>query len=188
MEILIKKEHFLQMPWKNGQGVTQEIDIFPENADFSKGDFHWRLSSAEIKSDTSFSQFPGYDRHLVVLSKDGIRLNERVLSPLDVYSFHGEDLIQCSLLAGPIVDLGIIYRRDLYSCEMKILTVFQNEKIFFGEGIHYLKSISATMVVNSVSVISDEVYKIEGSEIADIQCATYPLQILKISIVMKSAK
>ncbi len=188
MEIILKKEHFRQMPWKNGQGMTQEIDIFPEGADLAKVDFHWRLSSAEIKSDNVFSNFPGYDRHLIVLSGEGLKLNQQSLLPLKVHSFHGEDSIQCSLIGGVVVDLGIIYRRNIYHCDMQIVTLNQDEKLFFGDGIHYLKTISGSIVFNSVLVNTDEVLKIEGNEIFDIQATNYPIQILKISITMKSAK
>ncbi len=185
MEMILKKEHFRQMPWKNGQGVTQEIDIFPGGSDFAKSDFHWRLSSAEIKADNIFSSFPGYDRHLIVLSGDGLRLNQNLLLPLQVHSFRGEDAVQCSLLGGSVVDLGIIYRRDLYTCEMKIVTLAHSEKIFFGDGIHYLKSLTEPIRVNSESLNTDEVLKIEGNEIAEIQGIGYPIRVLKISIVMK---
>lgn len=185
MEMILKKEHFRQMPWKNGQGVTQEIDVFPVGSDYTKGDFHWRLSSAEVNADTTFSRFPGYDRHLIVLSGDGLRLNQHSLLPLQVHSFQGEDVIQCSLLGGGVVDLGIIYRRDLYTCEMKIVTFAHSEKIFFGDGIHYLKSLTAPIRVNSDSLNTDDILKVEGNEIAEIQGTGYPIQVLKISIGMK---
>ena len=51
------------MPWKNGGGVTSELARSPQ-AD----EFDWRLSVAEVATDGPFSQFPGIDRLLVLLS------------------------------------------------------------------------------------------------------------------------
>jgi len=41
---------FVPKPWKNGLGVTREIHIHPEGANFETDDFLWRLSSADVTS------------------------------------------------------------------------------------------------------------------------------------------
>ena len=68
---LITRKQFKVMPWKNGAGTTAEIAIEPAGADFREGKFAWRLSSARIEDENQFSQFPGYDRILTVLSGEG---------------------------------------------------------------------------------------------------------------------
>ncbi|MFB9375967.1 HutD family protein [Kineococcus gynurae] len=55
-------------PWRNGSGTTRELHR----------DEDWRLSVAEIGGPATFSEFPGFDRTLVVargaveLSVDGV--------------------------------------------------------------------------------------------------------------------
>jgi environmental stress-induced protein Ves len=81
MKKIIRPEQFKIMPWKNGLGITKQIRISPENSDFSKGDFHWRLSSAEITDKNTFSQFAGYNRRLTIISGAGLILNGQKLLP-----------------------------------------------------------------------------------------------------------
>ncbi|OYZ18622.1 MAG: hypothetical protein B7Y39_13290 [Bdellovibrio sp. 28-41-41] len=185
METVIKKDQFREMPWKNGLGSTQEIDIVPSHTDFTKGEFQWRLSSAVIKTANTFSPFPGYDRLLVVLSGQGLKLNGSVLLPLVVHAFSGEEKIECTLVDGDVVDMGIIYKRDQYRCDMEIISVNQNTKLFFCDGVHYIKSISDGITIDGIRLKAEEVLKIEGSEIADVEVADSPKLILKISVHLR---
>mgnify|MGYP001336703773 CR=1 FL=1 len=185
METVIKKDQFREMPWKNGLGSTQEIDIVPSHTDFTKGEFQWRLSSAVIKTANTFSPFPGYDRLLIVLSGQGLKLNGSILSPLSVHAFSGEDEVECTLVEGDVVDMGIIYKRDQYRCDMQVITVNQNTKLFFGDGVHYIKGISEGITIDGIRLNAEEVLKIEGSEIAEIEIVDSPKQILKISVHLK---
>lgn len=185
MKTLIKKNQFREMPWKNGLGVTQEIDITPANAELSKGDFHWRLSSAFVKTTNTFSQFIGYDRILIVLSGEGIKLNDTILTPLMIHSFSGEEKIECSLLGGEVIDLGIIYNRDLYRCNMKIMSICEGTKLHFENGIHYLKGISDGIAIDGITLSKEDVLKIEGLESIDAQLTNGTTQLLIISIDSK---
>ena len=119
----IKKSDQLVMPWKNGQGSTAQIDIIPEGAIFSDGSFRWRLSSATVSGTGSFSQFPGCDRWLVVLSGQGLLLNGETFGPFTPLKFAGEEVIECDLIKDEVVDLGIIYHRDHVHAEMKVLQI-----------------------------------------------------------------
>lgn len=186
METIIKKNQFREMPWKNGLGVTQEIDIHPYHADFTKSDFHWRLSSALVKTENYFSPFPGYDRLLIVIDGKGLKLNGNVLPPLTVYSFSGDEKIECSLVDGDVTDLGIIFKRDLYKCDMHLVTLTQNAKTFFDNGVHYIKCISGCIKIDGIILEAEEFLKIEGSEIADVEPQESPAQFLKISIRLKN--
>lgn len=185
METVIKKDQFREMPWKNGLGITQEIDIFPSHSDFTKGDFHWRVSSAVIKTANTFSQFPGYDRLLTVLSGAGLRLNGSLLGPLEIQEFPGEEKIECTLIDGLVADMGIIYKRDMYRCDMQIVSISQNTKFFFGEGVHYIKGVSGEISVAGTELASEDVLKIEGSEIIEIDAVNPSTQLLKISLYLK---
>lgn len=114
MITLIPQSHYQNMPWKNGLGVTAQIDIAPT----SEGQYLWRLSSATVSGAGPFSIFPGCDRWLAVFKGEGLILNGEMLPPLKTLNFSGETPIECTLVEGPVVDLGLIYRRDKVTASM----------------------------------------------------------------------
>lgn len=105
-----------QLPWKNGKGVTLELAIAPPDADLST--FEWRISSARVESAGPFSDYPGIDRSLGLLSGAGLRLNlpEQISLELDshtpVVAFPGELDVQAELLDGPVQDFNLMSRRN----------------------------------------------------------------------------
>ncbi len=114
------------MPWKNGGGITHEMFIFPEDAALEKGDFVWRLSSANVAEAGPFSTFPGYDRVLFLLSGNGMDVtvngkNVPLRSPFDMLRFRGEHAASCALNNGPVTDFNIFCRRDTLTCEYRQL-------------------------------------------------------------------
>jgi environmental stress-induced protein Ves len=103
------------VPWKNGGGVTREIAAGPVNA--SMADFAWRVSLAEVAADGPFSAFPDVDRTLTVVEGAGMDLTvggERRLvdSRFVPRDFRGDVRTDCRLLAGPVVNLNVMWRRD----------------------------------------------------------------------------
>lgn len=137
---LIKSSEYVVMPWKNGQGVTSQIDIFPKEATFPSKDFHWRLSSARVQSSGPFSQFPGCDRYLSVLQGEGLILNETSIGPNEVFNFPGEDLIFGKLINETVIDLGIIFRRDTVQAAMisESIPAGQTRELILDYDVNYL--------------------------------------------------
>ncbi len=127
------------MPWKNGLGITSQIDIYPQDAAFPGEDFLWRVSSASVQSDNPFSQFPGCDRLLAVFSGDGLNLNGQALTPSQIIYFKGEDKIQGDLLGGPVLDIGIIFRRDKVRAAMTFSKALpgQTQDLKLNHETHY---------------------------------------------------
>lgn len=107
--------------WKNGKGKTRQVAIYPHEATLAENNFLWRLSSATIMGDNSFSHFPGFDRWLIVWKGDGLLLNGKTLEPHSPLHFKGEDEITCSLIKEQVTDLGLIYSRAMCKAETKIL-------------------------------------------------------------------
>ena len=111
------------MPWKNGQGTTFQVEIYPQGSSLSQLNFDYRISMALVSNDNEFSAFIGMKRVLTVIDGSGICFNEKVINPLDIIEFDGEEKI----LSGPIVsgesnlDLGIIYNPRLVNCKMELL-------------------------------------------------------------------
>lgn len=105
------------MPWKNGLGVTAEIDRVPGG----NGPYLWRFSQASIGSDAPFSIFPGYDRWLAVWRGDSIFLNDRKVACLEPVRFSGDENILCRLAGSPVQDVGLIFDRYKVSAEMSVV-------------------------------------------------------------------
>lgn len=105
------------MPWKNGLGITAEIDRVPEGDDRVL----WRFSQASVTADGPFSNFPGYDRWLAVWQGDSIFLNDRSVSLLDPIRFSGDENIFCKLVGAPIKDVGLIFDRSKVNATMNVV-------------------------------------------------------------------
>ena len=182
MKRLILKSAFKSSVWKNGLGTTKEIQIYPPGADFKNDDFQWRVSMALVNSDNSFSQFKGFDRHLMVLSGDGFKLNSYTIKSFDIYSFKGEDPIFCSLISGPVEDLGVIYDRNLYRCSMVVHSLKSSQEIAFETGVHFVKVLSDGITIDNAPIDKENILKIEGPESINIVSDSSAKQIVVISI------
>lgn len=76
-------------------GVTTQLAIWPEGADYASRRFDWRISSAIVEeAESTFTKLPGIHRHLMLLS-GGIELTHeslgtKTMKPLaDVSEFEG---------------------------------------------------------------------------------------------------
>lgn len=70
---ILPEEAYRRTPWKNGNGVTEDILLLPTGA--SHEDFDIRISRASIVSEAPFSAFPGIDRTITRLSENALILN-----------------------------------------------------------------------------------------------------------------
>ena len=105
-------------PWKNGGGSTTEIAIEPPDASLER--FDWRISMARVASDGPFSEFPGIDRTLAVISGNGLQLSIDGKPPAtldrgaDPIQFPGDVATSARLSSGEITDLNVMSRRTRY--------------------------------------------------------------------------
>ncbi|MEU9283898.1 HutD family protein [Streptomyces sp. NPDC048275] len=102
------------VPWKNGGGVTREIVGSPEGAGMD--DFAWRVSLADVGADGPFSAFDGVERILTLVEGAGMDLTvggaRRIVDTRYVpQNFPGDLPTDCRLLAGPVVNLNVMWRR-----------------------------------------------------------------------------
>ena len=89
---IYKSENFMQSRWTGG--TTTQLAIFPEDANYLKRNFIWRLSTATCDlEETTFSKLPDYDRVLMVLKGDVVLAHQDVrvtrLSELEQDRFDG---------------------------------------------------------------------------------------------------
>ncbi|MEW1611864.1 MULTISPECIES: HutD family protein [unclassified Streptomyces] len=109
------------VPWKNGGGLTREIAAGPG------GDaFDWRVSLADVTADGPFSLFPGVDRTLTVVEGAGMDLvvggeHHIVDEPMWPHDFPGDRPTEGYLLAGPVVNLNVMYRRGRTRAETAVV-------------------------------------------------------------------
>ena len=104
-------------PWKNGLGLTRQIAVSPAGA--SLDSFEWRISMASVHQGGPFSNFPGVDRWLAVLSGRlvltvGDRPAVEVGPGTPRVAFPGDVPVEARLLAGTVTDLNLLTGRDLF--------------------------------------------------------------------------
>jgi len=110
--------------WKNGGGVTREVAAFPEGSDL--GEFHWRVSLADVARGGPFSVFAGVDRVITVVRGAGMLLTvdgvERLVDqPYQPFAFSGDAETDCRLAEGPLVDFNVMTRRDRVDARVDIV-------------------------------------------------------------------
>ena len=111
---LIDLGHLPETPWKNGGGSTRQLAIHPSQA--SLDDFAWRISCARVSSAGPFSAFPGIQRSLALLEGELLLQRQGRTATLraggEALDFSGEEPISATPLAGEVLDLNLMSRRD----------------------------------------------------------------------------
>lgn len=128
---ILPSQGYHRATWKNGLGHTDEIAIHPPGSELKKGNFHWRVSSAQIERNSPFSVFPDHDRILIILQGKGVKLihtfvegepEESVeIAPLMAYEFPGDVPSRCELLEGAVQDLSVFFRKGHAQAQIEVL-------------------------------------------------------------------
>ena len=114
---ILRWEDYKVMPWKNGGGTTTEIAVFPPASGLGGEPFQWRVSIADVATDGPFSKFNGYDRHIMLLEGQGMRLEIDEADALDLLpfrpaSFSGDWTVSGLLTGGPVRDFNLMVARQ----------------------------------------------------------------------------
>ena len=124
--------------WRNGGGETVEIAIFPPGG--ALDDFGWRISRAGVVADGPFSDFPGIDRTLLVLTGVALTLTVAGQAPVRLdctsapFSFPGDGPITGVLVDGPVTDLNVMTRRGRFDHAVEKLTLQAPMMVAPGDG------------------------------------------------------
>jgi uncharacterized protein len=122
---IVRYKTLIATPWKNGGGVTREAIRVPPGAE----PFGWRVSFAQIDASGPFSDFSGYERHMVLLRGAGVRLafaGGKQVSLLEVGNlaqFDGAVATQGKLVQGSCIDLNLIVSKALHTAVTSVLRV-----------------------------------------------------------------
>ncbi|MGO1470900.1 MAG: HutD family protein, partial [Tissierella sp.] len=90
---IIKKEDYKVSNWSGGK--TTEMYIYPEDSDYKKRDFYFRISSASVElSESDFTKLEGVKRWITTLDGD-LKLSHDYksfinLKPFEIYEFKGD--------------------------------------------------------------------------------------------------
>ena len=114
---ILRREDYKVMPWKNGGGITTEIAIFPPQSGLSGEPFQWRVSIADVAASGPFSKFAGYDRFIMLLDGQGMRLEIDEADAIDLLpfcavSFSGDWTVRGILTGGPVRDFNLMVARQ----------------------------------------------------------------------------
>lgn len=150
-KILFK--NLIPTPWKNGQGTTYQLDIYPANSSIAENNFDYRISFAEINGQNNFSKFLNYQRYLTVVLGDGIKFNQEELLQNQIILFNGDLDVESDILNSiSVLDLGVIFNPQKVSAEMFLIkgniiyqthheiTYFVSTKINEPNEIHIFKN------------------------------------------------
>lgn len=140
--------------WKNGGGWTREIARAPAD-----GDWHWRVSVAEVGCDGPFSVFPDCDREIVLLSGQGMDLHvdggavHRLEPPHGRLRFAGERAVTALLVDGPTVDFNLMWKREAIDAQLLHRPIV-GSMLFFGEpGVTWVLYVLAGQVRTPAGVL-----------------------------------
>jgi environmental stress-induced protein Ves len=129
------------VPWKNGGGLTREVAAGPEGA--ALGDFDWRASTAEVRSDGPFSIFPGVQRTLCVLT-GSLEFQVEGMPPVRLapdsapYVFSGDAPAHARPGPEGVVDLNVMTRRGRFAAQVTFLEVASALTRATGAGVTLL--------------------------------------------------
>lgn len=143
------------MPWKNGLGISYQIDIEPDTTNFI-----YRLSMAFVQEASDFSIYSGYTRLLSVWQGQGLLLNSESLDQYEIIEFSGETPISCEVKGSNALDLGLIFDREFVQAEMKFFT--EGKTLHLKEGLHYLFCAQGSFTSHNFLVETGDTLKIQG--------------------------
>lgn len=169
---IITPDQFKTIPWKNGLGNTRESAISPGG---TLQDFDWRLSIASVVEDGVFSDFSGYDRQLVLLKGNGIKLihhnddtNQQVdelKMPLSIAVFDGSSRTVGTLINGPIEDFNVMTRQGRFKAEVKSYTK-QQSIIFPATEFNFIYAVKQPIAIQ----ISQENIELSVGHLLQVSC------------------
>ena len=182
---IVRTAELVATPWKNGHGLTKQLMIEPTGFGFPtdplRGPFHWRVSCAQVDGPNDFSQFPGYDRWLLVWKGEGLILNGESLPPFSPLFFYGDEPTQCRLERGPVVDFGLIFDRSRIRASVEVM-MLRETVIGHRQGTLLLFCAEHSTMINGVLLSAGDLVRFDGPMVVDVS-ANSRLVIMRITDV-----
>ena len=148
---ILRSSDYQRMPWKNGGGTTTEI----WKAASPAGEMLWRLSIADVASDGPFSEFPGIDRWIMVISGKGMELRidglgtKRLDRPFEPLFFPGDAKTDCRLIDGSIRDFNFMVARSFGKGTLQVLRLTAGMAAPLGENTAAVHALSGVVEIET---------------------------------------
>ena len=148
---ILRSSDYQRMPWKNGGGTTTEICKAASPA----GEMLWRLSIADVASDGPFSEFPGIDRWIMVVSGKGMELTieglgaKRLDRPFEPLFFPGDAKTDCRLIDGSIRDFNFMIARSFGEGTLQVLQLTAGMAAPLGENTAAVYVLAGSVEIES---------------------------------------
>jgi len=148
---ILRSSDYQRMPWKNGGGTTTEI----WKAASPAGEMLWRLSIADVASDGPFSEFPGIDRWIMVISGKGMELTidglgtKRLDRPFEPLFFPGDAKTDCRLIDGSIRDFNFMIARSFGEGTLQVLQLTAGMAAPLGENTAAVYVLAGSVEIES---------------------------------------
>ena len=158
---LLRNSDYQRMPWKNGGGTTTEI----WKAASPAGEMLWRLSIADVASDGPFSEFPGIDRWIMVISGKGMELTidglgtKRLDRPFEPLFFPGDAKTDCRLIDGSIRDFNFMITRSFGKGTLQVSRLTAGMAAPLGEN-----TVAIHVLAGGVAIETNDIRELAASD------------------------
>lgn len=172
-----ESSQFIRQPWKNGLGET--LELFRLSEQNSPNDFLFRLSMAWIKTSGAFSNFPGIDRHLILIEGDKLELEREsgdlfTLRKYGIVSFAGEERMESQVLS-PCRDFNVMLKRGWKEAKVKVLHLPKKGTLRVSSN-SYLYQLSGELKYQNVTKAAETLWQINSD--IEIESQTDSISIL----------
>lgn len=165
IEKLTEKD-FITSLWTGGK--TRQIAIYPHTCQYANRDFIWRLSSADVETESSvFTALPNYNRYISTLNGNITLIHNDVttinLNPYEIHFFDGG---YKTTSLGKCVDFNLMLRKDYAKAEVKsyclnndnpsISLDYNNDEAFFAVIFCGNGNIKIDIAEQSINLSSNE--------------------------------
>ena len=132
----ITSDTYKKTKWSAGE--TTQIAIFPENADFSKKDFIFRISSATVECEESdFTIFKDHNRYICPLEGEISLTHEEDSRKYNLkeYDFHEFDGAVNTKSVGKCRDYNLMLKKGMAEAKIDIIKSEKESKKFYFETV-----------------------------------------------------
>lgn len=168
---VIRKEQLKVDKWSGG--TTTQLAIYPEESEYSKRNFKWRISSAKVElEESNFTSLPGIDR-IIMIIKGELKLEheghyKKTLMPFQQDTFKGDWNTKSY---GKVTDFNLMTSKNCYGkIEALIFDSLEKKDIEFNKNnVKYSKITLAVYSVDGIfeiNINNDENIHIEAGDMA----------------------
>jgi environmental stress-induced protein Ves len=181
---------YLEMPWKNGGGVTTQLAIYPVDAGLDS--FSWRISMARVTQSGPFSLFPGIDRSLAVVEGAGLKLSMPGRSVLQIdessasCAFPGDWNIDSTLVDGAVIDFNVLTRRDAWTHKLERLRL-DGKVALEGADDVFIYCVQGEAYAGDITVAAGEALQTGPCAMLDL-CTNAPSLLYLVRLYRKNQK